>query len=62
MACWVGGDDRLVSVIPTYADGTTDINLATVQDERIDLSLWQELDYSNGSAGDWRIEDAGVER
>ncbi|MBN2021930.1 MAG: Ig-like domain-containing protein [Pirellulales bacterium] len=53
-----GGDDLAVRVLPRYADGTTRIELSTVDD----LSDWAETDYGfpRGIYGDWQLEEGGA--
>jgi len=53
-----GGDDALLRILPRYADGTTQIDLSTVDN----LSDWSETDYGfpQGIYGDWQLEDGGA--
>ena len=55
-----GGDDQEIMVGPSYVDGSTQIDLLFTDDQVIQLDNWVEHDYSDGAAGDWRIEDGGA--
>ena len=56
----VGGtDDRLIPVLPNYADGTPTLQLTPITGTAIDLSLCRETDYQNGDSGDWEVQDDG---
>ena len=53
-----GGDDRLGEVLPTYADGSQQIDLQFSVQGPTQLSEWQALPHRDGSAGTWTL-DAG---
>ena len=54
-----GGDDLSVNVTANYLDGTTGVQLLVTGTNLVNLNNWAELDYDEGAAGDWRIEDDG---
>ncbi|MBN1910329.1 MAG: Ig-like domain-containing protein, partial [Pirellulales bacterium] len=52
-----GGDDQDLRILPRYVDGTTQIEITTIED----LTTWSELDYGfpAGIHGDWQVEPDG---
>jgi len=53
-----GNDDTQIAILPTYEDGSTQLEIATVAN----LSQWTEVDYGfpAGIFGDWEIEATGT--
>lgn len=54
-----GGDDAPLTLLPSYLDGATDLELLFPSNAVVDLTQWRESDFQNGASGDWRVEQAG---